>query len=415
MLEADGNKHEFLPFMDRMSWFERVGLEYLAKQHMTDDEMKEMKDKLQSIKDHVIERAFGCLQSKIVEIDTMVTTLQQKQMRGNTKLLKESNASIRKLRRQLLRIQNESSGKYRNQRTLLMKLSRMRRAINLKTGEQIASCVCGEELFAMSVQECNYSDSWWCSHCCETYYKHDMLYHCENGKKCIYNELMQYIYDLCQHCWTRLRRREDPNIDANVSNDLVMKELDDEMFLKLEDEEIDRAHLMIRKRLWASLSILENAINDAHSKILDLDLDIEPVEDTIESTESEKAQSSHRDSKRISKRESKRNSGGNSVGPTARNPTKSTKRNSMGGAIATTSTSISPQQSRTTDATPAVAVRVGTVGTVCPPCSGHSVRRRNGKRQSAIQFANKGSDEHLEVMDKLAKRICNFETQFVKR
>ena len=105
MLECDGNKHEFLPFMDRMSWFERVGLEYLAKQHMTDDEMKEMKDKLQSIKDTVIERAFAALQSKVIEIDTMVTTLQQKQMRGNTKLLKESNASIRVLRRQLLRIQ----------------------------------------------------------------------------------------------------------------------------------------------------------------------------------------------------------------------------------------------------------------------------------------------------------------------
>eukprot|EP01084_Bolivina_argentea_P081154 146983_1 len=145
MLECDGNKHEFLPFMDRMSWFERVGLEYLAKQHMTDDEMKEMKDKLQGIKDKVIEKAFDLLKSKIVEIDTMVTRLQEIQIRGNTKLLKEYNIKIRIHRRQLLRIQNESSGKYRNQHSLLHKLNRMRHCINEKTLEQIASCVCGEE------------------------------------------------------------------------------------------------------------------------------------------------------------------------------------------------------------------------------------------------------------------------------
>ena len=115
MLELDGSNHAFLPFMDRMSWFERVGLEYLAKQHMTDDEMKEMKDKLQIIKDNVIESAFDSLKSQIVTIDTMINQLSSIQMRPNKNSLQQYNDKIRIHRRQLLRIQNESSGKYRNQ------------------------------------------------------------------------------------------------------------------------------------------------------------------------------------------------------------------------------------------------------------------------------------------------------------
>ena len=278
MLELDGNNHPFLPFMDRMSWFERVGLEYLAKQHMTDDEMKEMKDKLQIIKDNVIESAFIILKSQIVTIDTMINKLSKTSTYIKPKLLREYNIKIRIHRRQLLRIQNESSGKYRNQYNLLNKLSSMRYSINNKTNECIALCVCGEELFEMSVQECNYSDSWWCSHCCETYYKHDMLYHCENGKKCIYNELMQYIYDLCQNCWMRLKISNNHNINTSLS-----------------------PQTMIAKRLGESLKILENCIQNAHK---------------------------------------------------------------------------TPQQTSIEDIT---------------------------------------TDDHLEVMDKLAKRICNFETQFVKR
>eukprot|EP01084_Bolivina_argentea_P028611 53154_1 len=255
MLEHDGNKHEFLPFMDRMSWFERVGLEYLAKQHMTDDEMKEMKDKLQCIKDSVIERAFGHLKSKILEIDTMLNRLQTIQMKGNMRILKDYNNKIRIHRRQLLRIQNESSGKYRNQYELLNKLSKMRHCINIQTSEYIASCVCGEELFAMSVQECNYSDSWWCSHCCETYYKHDMLYHCENGKKCIYNELMQYIYDLCENCWNRLKIKDYKHTHNH----------DIQIIIEQKEADVDSIHLMIRKRLWESLKILQQCITNAHN------------------------------------------------------------------------------------------------------------------------------------------------------
>lgn len=230
--------------MDRMSWFERVGLEYLAKQHMTDDEMAEMKEKLQGIKDAVIEVAFTRLKSEIVEIDTMVHSLHEMQIRGNTKRLKEYNSKIRLHRRQLLRIQNESSSlKYRNQSELLHKLCKMTSCINTKTNEQMASCVCGEELFAMSVQQCNYSDSWWCSHCCETYGKHDVLYHCENGKKCLYNSLMHYIYDLCLQCWNRLKLQQHDAHHHDHNN---------------------APHLVIRQRLWQSLQILDTAITDAH-------------------------------------------------------------------------------------------------------------------------------------------------------
>merc|ERR1712176_1602313 len=91
----------------------------------------------------------------------------------------------------------------------------------------------------MTVQECNYSDSWWCSHCCSTYYKHDMLYHCENGKKCIYNELMQYIYDLCGNCWHALKQQVNEKICLSLRQ-------------------------TIRRRLWRSLQILEECIIKAN-------------------------------------------------------------------------------------------------------------------------------------------------------